>query len=124
MSMAGPSGAFDRSGFFDTGKSQPSMVPALGVSVIAAPMISAPAARQTPEFQALIAVAAPPSTPAITPPRSGSSATDKLARSDASGQLPGGKLAYIAELALQMAASGGGGPSGDRHETKNMFAGV
>lgn len=106
---------FDGLGFAFPGKKAEGASAGLGASTSAAPLISAPVARQTAEFQTAIAPPTRPSNPAIAPPTTGNDANAM----NGTGASPGSameKLAYIAEIRLQMAGSQSNGPSGNRKE--------
>jgi len=94
-------------------------VTGLGVSTAAAPLISAPVSRQTPEFQSAIAPPSRPKNPSIAPPKKGGD--NSLSGTGNQMSSMQAKLAYIAALRLEMATSGGNGPSGGKNEILSMM---
>ena len=98
-------------GFSFPGTEAGSSAPSLGVSTSAAPLISAPVARQSSEFQALIAPPTRPSNPSIAPPTTGNEANALPSPSLPSSSLQI-KLAFDAALSLQTTSANSNGPSG------------
>jgi len=86
-------------GFSFPGLKDDSLASGLGVSMSAAPLISAPMARQAAEFQALIAPPTRPSNPSIAPPTVGREA-NAVAAPDALLSSPQSKLAHFAATRL------------------------
>jgi hypothetical protein len=118
-SMLAPTGAFG--GFaLNPSKDSEAGSTALGVSTAAAPLISAPATRQTPGFQASIAPPTRPTDPSIAPPKSSESEGKPLSGTGSQMQGTLAKLAYIAAMKLEMASSGGNGAAGTRESVLQM----
>jgi len=106
---------FSGLGFAFPGVEAQSMASGLGVSTSAAPLISAPASRQTSEFQALIAPPTRPANPSIAAPKAGNEG-NVMGASGASMSSPAAEMADFAAIRLQMASGQGNGPSGDRNQ--------
>ena len=120
-SLLAPSGAFSNlANLMPSADDQPKGSAGLGVSTAAAPLISAPATRQSTEFQSAIAPPTQPANPAIAPPKKG--AGDK-SLSGTGDSMNGASeiLAYIAAIRLQMASAQGNGPSGGKTEALAMM---
>lgn len=106
-------------GFFLPQEDSGSASAGLGVSTAAAPLISAPAARQSSEFQANIAPPTRPTNPSIAPPQHGSDTSlSGTGRQMGSMQT---KMSYIAALGLERASSSSNGPSGGKNEVMPMM---
>ena len=113
-SLLAPSGAFSNlANLTPSADDQPKRSAGLGVSTAAAPLISAPATRQSTEFQSAIAPPTQPANPAIAPPKKGGGNQSLSGAASGDNGTPE-ILAFIDALKLQMADSQRSSPSGGK----------
>jgi len=109
--------AFDGLGFSFPGESAAGSVSGLGVSASSAPLISAPAARITPEFRTSIAPPTQPTNPSIAPPKSGRDANAMGAANEAFG----GPRVKLASMGLEMMGPQTNAPFADHGAIAALF---
>ena len=113
-SLIAPNGVFSGFGSMTPVQDdQPKGASGLGVSTAAAPLISAPASRQSAEFQSLIAPPTQPSNPSIAPPKKGSGDKSLSRTGNGTNSTPE-ILAYFASIRPQTAGAQGNSPSGGK----------